>query len=229
MGGIILRATEALRRIPGTLAKYGNPVYHWHRMQEDLLHFSNAIKNRKDFGRDIMDRQGLAEAFRGKLFGSFFFSGPFSFTGVLFGAALQYLFKNPWLGIFAPVAIGHLVSTIAYQVIWWLDNRKLYATYTSSGWRQFIEMEKDLIPIHIAGFKVALAFAAITIPFNSVILVILDHFSHYLATVLPMSVMVMFVDLLFVSSTIVRVMGDLFERHAFVLADKYRMALNQAA
>jgi len=198
-------------------------------MREDLRHFSNAIKTRKDFGRDVIDRQALAEAFRGKLFGSFFFSGPFSLSGVLFGTALQYAFRNPWLGIFAPVLVGHLVATVAYQIIWWLDNRKLYATYTASPFRRWIEMEKDLIPVHVAGFKMAFAFAAVTIPLNSVILVTLDHFSPYLAAVLPMSVVVMLVDVIFVSSTIVRVMGDMFERHAFVLADKYRMALNAAA
>lgn len=201
--------------------RYLDPRYHLRTIVQDIRAFGRAVQGRRHFGRHL-DRQALADAFRGKLFGSFFLSGGFSFLGFVLGAIIQGITGNPWIGLFATILIGHLTSTAAFQAVWWLDNHQLYRETCHTRWGRFMELQRDLWPIHSAGFRMALAFGMLTLPLNSGILFALTTFAPAAATLIPAGLWVIGIDLLVVNGTFVRIMGDLFERYSFVLADKYR-------
>jgi hypothetical protein len=202
-------------------------MYHVRRLREDLQAFASAMILRRSLGLGD-DFEALVQLFRGKLFGSFFFSGAFGLVGVALGSAAQYATGSPWVGLFSTVLIAQVACTVAYQVVWWIDNRNLYHAAARTPWARFVEMERDLLPVHKVGLQWALTFALVSVPLNSLLIVVASAISESFARALPMGVLVMAVDAVLVNGTFIRLMGDLFERHAMKLAEKYHPVLARA-
>jgi len=204
--------------------RYLSPRYHAHKIVEDIRSIGVAISQRKAFGPNLGMNE-LAHALRGHLFGSFFVSGGFSWIGFLTGAIVQARTGNPFIGLLVTICVGHLAATAAFQTVWWLDHRAIYRSSMPSVWRCVWEMEKDLWPIHAAGFRIALTFGLVTVPLNATWLLVLSRWAPVLAQKLPSGIWVAIIDLILVHTTFVRLMGDLFERHSHVLALRFRPRL----
>ena len=218
-------AKDWLGNASKSVIRYANPVYYYKKLKEDLGAFYRAVRNRKEFSLTL-DRAALEDAFRGKLFGCFFLSGAFSFVGIAIGGALQVLTRKPSVGLFATIVLVSLICTAGYQLIWWLDNKKLYLATRDTPWGRFMELQRDLIPVHLVGFKLALIFGFLTIPINVLIIVVASAINESIAPYLPMPVLVFLIDFILVQQPLMRLMGDAFERHSKVLADKYTARLS---
>ena len=223
--GVVARTAKHLW---GKLCCYANTVYHIRKLKEDFTAFGQYLVARKTFGL-ALDTGSIATGFRGKLFGSFFVSGSFSLLGVVAGTYAQVVTGNPWIGLFVPIIVGAIAATSVYQAVWLLDNWRIYRLYRHHFWEQFVEFEKDLLPIHASGLRMAAFFAVVTVPLNTVLIKVLDFINPHIAQMLPISVIYYLTDLLLLQSTFVRVMGDIFERHSHLLAEKYRPTLLKAA
>lgn len=221
-------SNEWWKRFWSKLVCYLNPAYHIRKLKEDFAAFGQYLVARKTFG-DALDMDSLISAFRGKLFGSFFLSGGFSLVGVAAGTYLQYLTRSPWVGLLVPIVVGAFAATAVYQMVWWCDNWRVYRLYRHHIWDRLGEFERDLMPIHASGLRLAAVFALLTVPLNAVLIKVLDFINPQIAQVLPISVIYWITDVALLQSTFVRVMGDKFEAHAHVLAEKYRPTLLKAA
>jgi hypothetical protein len=216
------------KRVWAKLKCYLNPSYHFRKMREDFEAFGQYLVARKTFGQ-ALDTGSLVSSFRGKLFGSFFLSGGFSLVGVAAGTYLQVITGNPWVGLFVPIVVGAIAATTVYQIVWWCDNWRLYHLYRHHSWERIAEFEKDLLPIHASGLRMAAIFALLTVPLNSILIKVLDLINPHIAQVVPISVVYWITDVVLLQSTFVRVMGDIFEAHAHTLAEKYRPTLLKAS
>ncbi len=222
---MLRRIRDGVVGLVGHVRNLSNPLYHLRKGLEDLHASREAIRN-WHFD-DIRDKpEELSQAFRGKLFAVFFLAGPFSMLGMPIGYALQLLLRSPWVGLFGTLAFAQICSTIAYEVIWWGANRRLYHECSHRRSLRFLEALKDVTPVQWKGFKMAATLWLVTIPLNSVIIGILELISHDVAVGVPVPIIVAGTDALLIQTTFIRTMGDIFERHSRWLAGKYGLAPN---
>lgn len=208
---------ESLKSIISIALLYLDPRYHIDQMREDLRATLHALrcKNLKN-----LDRVEFAKALRGRLFACFFVAGPFSFTGVVASVWLQARSHNLWVGMISMYIINIAVSTLAYQVAWGVSSREFYSEKRSP-WRLATNVLADIWPVQWKGLVWAFTFSMISIPFNSVLIVVIYAFLPKTAESVPMGLVVAVFDFVFVSGTFVRVMGDIFEKYSVILADRY--------
>ncbi|MCU0316709.1 MAG: hypothetical protein MUC92_08960 [Fimbriimonadaceae bacterium] len=200
---------------------YANPKYHWSQIKHDLDSMKQAMANR----HAVLEGEHtvpLDRVFRGKLFGAFFLSGPSNILGVVLGYGLQRFFHNQWVGLFGTILVCFLITAIAYQIVWFLDNRRLYRKVSDNPLIAFREMQRDLAPVHRTALNFALGFGLITIPINALIVGIMTLVNDDFAKIVPVGGIMMIVEALFVSGAFVRVMGDFYEKYSVKLAEKYQ-------
>jgi hypothetical protein len=210
-------------RLKGYL-NYLNPAYHLRRVKEDLNSFKMAVKQRGQC-TSKWDVSRLEELFRGKLFGVFFLSGPSAFLGFTGATIAQYWTQNSWVGLFSTIIFTFLITTLAYQIFWYLDNRKLYERISPNFLIQLRELEIDLWPIHWTGMRFGLVFSLLTVSLSSIVIVVANFIRPGLANALPIPIILMLLEFVLVSGTFMRIMGDQFDRHSRTLAAKYRPSL----
>lgn len=205
---------------------YLNPVYHFRRLKEDLALMLHAFREigAMAIPHDIVELQRLL---RGRLFTAFFLCGPFGMVGAALGYAWQRQSQNPWFGWLGTIVFTMILTAIAYQAIWLLTNRALYAEMGLG--RKLKSLQVDLWPVHWFGIRTGGAFALLASPINAAIIGALQFFSASLARELPIPVLVLLVDWIVVQGTFMRLMGDFFDRHSTVLADRHFRMVDRAA
>ncbi len=209
------------------LLVYFNPKYHYSRFKEDLASFRVAMANR----RRILDPDcdiPLNEIFRGKMFGAFFLSGPANLLGISLGYGLQRAADNQWVGLFGTILLCFLFTGIWFQLVWAMDNRRMYAKAYPNFFKRFVAFEGDLLPIHRRTLGLVLTFGVITVPINSLIVGIITVANERLAKVFPTPIIIMVVEAIVASGPIVRLLGDFFDQYSYDLATRYALACNRA-
>lgn len=209
---------------PSLLARFFrfiNPVYHVRRFKEDLSATRKALRFRKEILHGNFDGMALPEVFRGKLFGVFFATGWTTTLGFLASWILQRATNSQWVGLYATPVLIYIITALAYQIGWYLDNKRLYALSYKEKDRRFIEFEKDLAPVHWTGFKFAVIFNVLNLTLGSLLTALVTFISEPFAKVFPQFVFIVIIEALFVAGPFVRIMGDFFDRYSYRLAKKY--------
>lgn len=204
------------------LRNYINPAYHLHRMKDDLVVTLRVFKARKlALPRD--NAVALAEMFKGRLFSCFFLSGPFALLGAFMATVTQYTKRSAEVGLYSTVPWVMLLTTIAFQIFWWMHNRGLYINHYKSRVDAVWALEKDLVRVHVTGILYATAFSVIGFLVIQPIIVILRLYLKEKIDWIPMSVLFLAVDFVLIQSPYFRIMSNLFEKQSHVLAARYSL------
>lgn len=200
--------------------RYLSPRYHVSKVKEDFVLMKRAFMERKTWWPTETLEQ-VAEMFRAKLYSSFFLSGPFSVLALVLGHWTQVWTQNPWWGAGGTVLYTILITTLAYQVLWWMDNRRLYLAEHKNRFECLVEMQRDLLPVHFKGIKFGLMFLVIVAPINAAIIALGYKMVPNLVNVLPAGVILWIVDVILVQGTFVRIMGEFFDKYSHKLASRH--------
>lgn len=196
-----------------------NPLYHWHKFREDIAaarhglsvwHLGQLKSNPAEFERGA----------RGKMFGTFVISGAFACVALPAGIAVQAATKSAWMGMMTPIIVGHLMSNIAFQVIWAWTNRDLYRSERNV-FRRFLSLQKDLLPLQWAGIKIVVPMILIALPINIFLAWVIETYFKDLVQYLPVGAFMVVIEMILFQGTYIRLMGNLFERYARDLAVRH--------
>lgn len=206
----------------GALKNIFSLRYHIRRLKEDLSVTRAALERRKALLAGTATEAELPDIFRGKLMGVFFATGWTNLLGIAAGGFLQYRFGNPLLGLYSTPPLCFTFTAISFQIGWWLDNKRIYQTVDDSPGAQFLNLQRDMWPVHKAAIPVAIGFSVlnyiILTPLYAVLLLVAPN----LAKNTPAGALIMVIEFLFIGGTFVRIMGDFFDRYGYTLAAKYR-------
>lgn len=195
--------------------------YHVRRLQEDLAATKSALELRKHLDTGNADREMLPAIFRGKLMGVFFATGWTNLIGIFLGGWLQYSNQNQWVGLFSTPALCYIVTAIGFQIGWFLDNRTIYRNAHPDPAHRFLELQKDMLPVHKAALPVAIVFSTANILIAGPILTLITLINPEAGKNTPAGALIMLVEFLFIGGSFVRLMGDFFDKYAYKLATKY--------
>jgi len=196
------------------------PSYHLRKIVDDFKAARHALAER-DLDRIRHDEDALARAFRGRMFATFLLSGMFGVMGPIFGSAFQYSTGNPTEGFFVGLIIANLFGTIGYQIIWYTAHRRMYKDRSGSFWGRFMALEKDLLALQWDGMRYTALFLLVTVPIMLLLIKGIEWVAAPVAKAIPFAVIGPMVEMIFIHSSLVRVMGDLFERHSHRVAHNY--------
>lgn len=171
-----------------------------------------------DFRSKTVTESALEDAFRGKLLAAFYLAGPTASVGWTVGYWLQQRFQNPFIGQYSVPVVNMVVTTLAFQIVWWLGSRELYIAEARSPGQRFRLLERDLLPVHWTGIRIGMSFNLVTWAVVSGIIWVLEIANRTLAINLPASTILLIYEFVFVNSPFMRLMGDYFESHAKELA-----------
>ena len=196
--------------------------YHIARFREDMSATRAALEKRRLLVSGQATTEELPEIFRGKLMGVFFATGWTNLLGLMLGGVVQYSTHNQWLGLYLTPVFCYIVTAIAFQIAWWIDNRKLYEITWKDPAHRFFALQKDMAPVHRAALPVAVGFSLLNFVIISPLLGLITLINPELGKNTPAGVLIMIVEFLFIGSSFVRLMGDFFDKYSFSLAAKYR-------
>lgn len=200
------------------------PKYHLFKLAEDVRASIHALKNRDlEVLRD--DETSLAHAIRGRLFATYFMVGPFGMFGPIAGTFFQYRIAQNWpflslLSFIVTIVVGNICSIIGFQCIWAVSAKPMYCRRNSFDIRSFW---KDIVPLQIHGFKRWAVANCLLVPLCLLFLSGIDKFIPQIAKAVPFGVLTPMAEILFVHTSLIRLMGDLFER------ESKRIAANHAS
>jgi hypothetical protein len=148
-------------------------------------------------------------------------SGAFGMFGPLLGTAFQYSTGNPTEGFLLGLLLANVFGTLGYQVIWYVAHRKMYFARAKTFGARFMALERDLLPLQWDGLRYTLLFLLLTVPIMLLIIKGFEWLAAPAAKVIPFAVLGPMVEMVVIHSSLVRVMGDLFERHSHRVAHSY--------
>ncbi len=210
-------------RVVRYLKDFAKPSYHWHSFRDDLKAARHALANRElDELRD--DPIALAKAFRGRMFACYVLAGPFGAIGLIAGTAIQYIWKNPYFGYLSTVIINNIIITVVFQIIWAVAHKRLYAEEVESRSEWFQSLQRDLLPVQLRAFKYALLVMVFVVPFIIGTIKLVEIISVKAALAIPFAPLGAALELAVQNVTLVRLIGDLFDRHSKVLAERHKNA-----
>lgn len=197
-----------------------NPAYHFRKIQEDVRLALKAIRSKKlrDHFTSVED---LADAIRGRLFATFALSSMFASVGFAVGLVAQYSTGSIWVGLFTTLLVGNIMGILSYQTIWTITNWDLYRNRASTFWGRIWQMELDLLPLQLRGFRIVIIINAMTIPINMVLIWALNLIIPNQVNYIPAGVLAPMIEFLLFNAPMIRLIGDLFERYSRELALKY--------
>lgn len=204
-----------------------NPGYHWRRFKEDLGASRHALAT-LDLSKIDTDRESLAKAFRGRLFACFWLSGMFGIFGPITGTAVQVATADPLLGLLVTFGVANLFGSIGMQIIWKAAHWNLYRRQSKRWLGWIAPLERDLLPMQGRAFLLVCVLFAIMLPINLLMVLVL-HTHPNLARFVPMGIVAPLLDLLIINSPLLRIMGDIFERHGKLLAARYARPVDEIA
>lgn len=200
--------------------EFCRPGYHAQRIKEDFKASRHALRNR-DLLQILHDRDSLAQALRGRFFAAYFMVGPFGLIGPVVGTWAQLTFHNYFAGTIGTIIGGNIGSLIGFQLVWWFSNTRFYAHGRPRFGQRFLDFERDVLPIQWDGFKGWLTLNTVLLPIVLLLTAILQATIPKLAPVVPMSVVVPTLEIILLHGALIRVMGDIFERHSALIADRH--------
>lgn len=189
-------------------------------LKEDLALVKQANQIRKLYSHPHSPEE-LQKLFRGKLFSIFMVSGPTAFLGLAIAGVLQAITRSAWVGLFASIVLVFVVTTTAFQILWYADNKNIYRENGRFGRHSFVTMQQDLMPLHLFGVKTAATFALVAVPINAAIIGAVQIANSQAAHSLPVPLMVFVLDTILVQGTFMRIMGDFFDRHSVMLTERH--------
>ena len=201
--------------------RYANPAYHLRKLREDLQSVWQALRTHREVAEGTLTEEELATSFRGNLLACFYLSGPFIWIGLSLSYWLQRKLENPFVGQYSTHAINMVVTTLAYQMFWWMGNNGVYRREEKGGKARFRAFERDLLPVHWAGIRIGFTFNLITWPITSLIMYLIQAANRNAAIAIPAPLIQHFIDAAFVNTTFMRLMGDFFEHWSKELARRH--------
>ena len=202
-----------------------NPAYHVRRFKEDLAVTRRALAKRKELLAGETHHADYPEIFRGKLMGVFFATGWTNLVGIGLGYVAQKIWSSVWVGLFSTPVLAFVVTAIGFQIGWWLDNRTIYRAAHADPGHQFLQLQKDMMPVHRAALPFAVVFNFANVLVSGPILAVLTLIFPKAAQEIPAGALIMIVEALFIGGSFVRVMGDFFDKYSYQLAAKYHPIL----
>ena len=199
-----------------------NPIYHFRRFKEDLAVSKAALEKRKKLIAGEADHADLPDIFRGKLMGVFFLTGWTNLIGIALGYAAQKAYQSEWVGLYATPVLCYLVTAVAFQIGWWVDNRRIYRQTHKDPAHRFWELQKDMLPVHRASLPMAVMFGFANLIVATPILFAISLLNPDLSKEIPAGLLIMIGEFLFIGGAFVRIMGDFFDKYSLRLAMKYR-------
>jgi hypothetical protein len=187
----------------------------------------HAIRTHRELESGTLSEADLAQSFRGKLLACFYLSGPFSWIGIGTSYWLQRKFENPWLGQYSTHLINMVVTTLAYQMFWWLGNYEVYRAEAGTTRHRFRAFERDLLPVHWAGIRIGMTFNVFTWPLTSGLLFLIHYANRHAAIAIPAPAVQQIVDVTLVNTTFMRLMADFFERWSHELGRRHAERLGK--
>ncbi|MCW5936676.1 MAG: hypothetical protein KIT11_05155 [Fimbriimonadaceae bacterium] len=221
------------KEVFGYLRELINPAYHWHKLMDDFRASRHALENR-DLESIRHDVISLAKAIRGRLFAVYFMVGPFGSLGFFSGIAFQYLTPNDlWqkgvLTMLVTIIGGNIGSIIGYQAIWFSAHRSLYRDEDGNLLAQLNNMWHDVVPMQLQGIKLWVMANAFMIPALGLFISLLEWAFPAFVHAVPLAVVVPVLEVFFVHTTLVRLMGDLFVHESQRIAERHYRPLAEPA
>jgi hypothetical protein len=211
------RKTE---QVKSYLKSFSRPSYHVKSLIEDFQKARHGLAN-WDLDELNTDRDAFAGAFRGRLFSTYLLSGFIGALGVVTGQVTQYVTASPYLGFFVGLLGANLFATIAFQAIWASAHAKMYSTKGATFWTKFIALERDILPLQWDGFRLAFLLITLTAPIMLGAIWLALRYAPDAAVIIPFPVISAGLEMIIVHSSLIRIMGDLFERHSWKIADRH--------
>lgn len=214
------RASVRVARI----SRYLSPKYHWRKLVEDVKSAKAGLAMWKlDKARSESE---LRKAIRGKLFATFLAGTPVAGLGAPIGYGIQIATGNPMIGIYSGVLLANILGLLAFQVVWATTNRDFYNRRHHGLVAKWKAMLEDLWPMQWQSIKIALVMNLFLLPLTWIISMAMTWLFPQGIRYIPLSFLVSGAEAVFIQTTTLRLLGDLYERHARVLAKKYLPSLD---
>lgn len=199
------------------LREFLRPGYHLHKIKEDFRASVHALRNR-DLDQLRMDEKSLARAIRGRLLATYFLVGPFGILGPVSGTWFQYGFAEnvPFANLLTfaiTIVVGNIFSILGFQMIWAFSAKGLYRLKPPAFYN-WILFWKDILPLQWQGFKRWAAANVVLMPVSMIALSLIDLYLPRVKHYVPIGVLTPALELLFVHTSLIRLMGDLFEKES---------------
>lgn len=146
------------------ISDFSNPAYHYRKVKQDLAALNLA---RKVMYRDVRnDPKEFSKMLYGRMTACAGFSEAIDIVSPVLGLVVQVATGNPWIGLGVSWVAGYALCVAAFQGAWFLVNRDLYGSNYPSLWKQVVEMEKDVWPMHKQAARVAIPLFSVTTALN---------------------------------------------------------------
>lgn len=214
------------------LRDLASPRYHLRKLREDLRASRHALKNR-DLEAIRHDVESLTRAIRGRLVAVYFMVGPFGSLGFFAGLWFQYVVAQdlPFSGVLTmlvTVTFGNIGSIIGFQTIWFWAHRNLYRDEEGTFWGQVMDMWRDIVPMQVHGIKLWAGANVVLLPAMALFLAALEAAFPRFVKLVPIAVVAPALEVVFLHTTLIRLMGDLFESESERMARRHTRALVRA-
>lgn len=121
-----------------------------------------------------------------------------------------------------------VVTSVVFQIVWWIDNKKLYAHLPTS-FDKLKELERDLWPVHWTGIRTGLILGLMSSFWVvGIVVAAFQLLAPKLAEIIPMNLFLVITEAIVIQGPFLRIMGDFFDRHSKRLAAKYESVLASA-
>lgn len=168
----------------------------------------------------------LRKAIRGKLFATFLAGTPVAGLGSPIGYGIQIATGSVKFGFVSGVLLANLFGLIAFQVIWSFSNRGFYERRFGGRSHRWAAQFRDLWPMQWRSVKIALFMNIFLIPLGWVVSMLLEWLLPQASRYIPLGFVMSASEAVFIQTTTLRLLGDLFEKHARVMAAHYAPTLD---
>lgn len=211
----------------GYLSQFLHPGYHLRKIKEDVKASIHALQNR-DLEVLKDDQESLAHAIRGRLLATYFLVGPFGILGPICGTFFQFGIgrSTPFAAVasfFITIIVGNIFSFIGFQCIWAFSSRTLYQRKPPKLY-DWIQLWKDLLPLQWQGLQRWAGANVVLMPVSALALSMIDKFAPAIAHNVPIGVLTPGLEIIFVHTSLIRLMGDLFEKESHRIAANHMFA-----
>lgn len=219
---------EKLRGIGRYCLDFLNPGYHLRKFVEDFKAAKHALRNR-NLRKIAHDYEAFAQALRGRMFASLMVGGGAAALGPIIGTWFQYATGKVLLAFWIGIILSQVFNTLAFQIVWWLTHSSMYKWKHTGFVDRFKAFERDMLPLQWEGFRLAMIIVFISVTVLSSLLALVEHFFPQIAKVVPFPLLAQWLEIAFLHSSLLRLMGDLFERHSHKIAARHLMPLTEAS
>ncbi len=226
------KRTERHRRLRGKIrtwrfSRYLSPRYHVRKFLEDIKSTRAALKMWQLDKAE--DENSLRNAIRGKLFGTYLAGGLFAGTGPPVAYGVQLATGNAFLGVVCGNMWAIVVGLLAFQSIWSFTNKDFYERRYGGFVARWKAMLIDLWPMQKKSIYIALGMNVIMLPLAKIVVVLFEWILPGGIRFLPIPFLITLTEAVLINSTLLRLMGDLFDRHSRTIARRHAGSLGQGA